>query len=137
MTTFIRKREVKTHTTYELVFNRTTNDGSGYGFPCDKNGQVYLAGMTPEARATLEECLRNLQGEFYSGKVKAYSRRYVDVAVIRCRCGAQHPLFDHNGMGDSQCDCGQWYNACGQQLSPPDQWGEETGERFNDDGMQS
>ena len=39
---------------------------------------------------------------------------------VKCACGRKHWL----AMDDSVCDCGQLYNAFGQQLVPPSQWGE-------------
>ena len=54
--------------------------------------------------------------------------------LVKCHCGRTHKLEKENWAGDSKCECGQWYNAFGQKLNPPSQWGEETGERFDEDG---
>jgi len=39
---------------------------------------------------------------------------------IKCRCGRVLEL-----EGDTECSCGQWYNAFGQRLKDPSQWEEE------------
>lgn len=31
-----------------------------------------------------------------------------------CRCGKT--VTRYRGQSDTRCQCGQWYNACGQQL---------------------
>lgn len=49
---------------------------------------------------------------------------------FKCHCGRQV----HLDRSDYRCPCGQWYNAFGQRLAPPSQWGEETGERFDERG---
>ena len=46
---------------------------------------------------------------------------------VTCDCGSAFILWN-----DTACEkCGQWYNTCGQRLAPPEQWGAETGERFD------
>lgn len=48
--------------------------------------------------------------------------------LIRCDCGASVHCFD---SWANECDrCGTEYNRSGQQLSPRQFWGEETGEHF-------
>lgn len=40
-------------------------------------------------------------------------------------CGARVDLDGYDYMGAVQCPkCGQWYNLNGEELLPPDQWGE-------------
>jgi hypothetical protein len=39
---------------------------------------------------------------------------------VKCGCGRKHWL----AMDDSACECGQLFNAFGQRLLPPSQWGE-------------
>lgn len=54
--------------------------------------------------------------------------------TVQCGCGRTHELTNANGMGDSRCVCGQWRNASGQALVDPSNWGEETGETFDESG---
>ena len=51
--------------------------------------------------------------------------------TVRCVCGLILQLEDPM---TNQCTCGQFYNGCGQRLSHPRNWGEETGEQYSDDG---
>jgi hypothetical protein len=53
---------------------------------------------------------------------------------IECRA-CEKELCLNDGM-TNRCECGVFYNGAGQQLAPPSQWGWETGETFNDDGVQ-
>lgn len=52
--------------------------------------------------------------------------------IGKCRCGRKIEFFGHGQ--DEACDCGRWYNSSGQELKPPREWGEDTGERFDDFG---
>lgn len=52
--------------------------------------------------------------------------------TLKCDCGRKHE--DIRLAEDVQCMCGRMYNGSGQALAHPSQWGEETGERFGDDG---
>ena len=48
--------------------------------------------------------------------------RTVDQGIIQCdTCGRAHQLE----FGDSECRCGQLYNAFGQRLNPVNQWSED------------
>lgn len=49
---------------------------------------------------------------------------------IKCGCGRELVLSEVT----NECECGQFYNWAGQKLKPPREWGEETGERFDDHG---
>lgn len=50
-----------------------------------------------------------------------------------CTCGRTVVLDDPM---TNECGCGRFYNGSGQALAHPSQWGEETGERFDDRGNQ-
>jgi len=52
---------------------------------------------------------------------------------VTCRCGAKTVIT--SDLGDP-CSggCGQWFNFGGQPIRPPEEWGEETGERFGRNG---
>ena len=57
-------------------------------------------------------------------------------ATGTCACGrtVEFAAGGDNGLGDVKCACGQWYNGSGQALRDPCEWGEETGEQFDDGG---
>jgi hypothetical protein len=43
-------------------------------------------------------------------------------STATCPCGFRLTL----GPGDQECPkCGQWFNAFGQRLKPPEEWGPE------------
>ena len=48
-------------------------------------------------------------------------------ATGKCDCGEEITLHC-NWYGATQCDCGQWYNASGQALNPPEMWEENMDE---------
>jgi hypothetical protein len=52
------------------------------------------------------------------------------VKKIECKaCGREVLLYD---SWANTCDCGAEYNGFGQRLAPRSQWGDETGEVFDD-----
>jgi len=51
--------------------------------------------------------------------------------TITCDCGEKLELYDPM---TNECECGRFYNGFGQRLSHPRNWGEETGESFDDHG---
>jgi len=56
--------------------------------------------------------------------------RKIQNAVIECvDCGSPVELFNAFTI---TCDCGADYNWAGQRLAPRSQWGEETGESWED-----
>ncbi len=57
----------------------------------------------------------------------------IDTTRVEVTCCGESFLI-LNPMGDHCEICGQWYNFGGQLLRPPREWGEETGERFGDEG---
>jgi hypothetical protein len=50
---------------------------------------------------------------------------------IKCSCGKTLYLDDPM---TNECSCGRFYNGFGNALSHPRNWGEETGEYFDDHG---
>ena len=134
MAKFIKQRTIQHITEYDLMFYYVEDPNCGYGFPCDKHGSVFAAELTDVAKQTLQECFLNAEGMYLEGVVRPYHKRVTHAAIIECKCGRHHALENYNRMGDSFCKCGQWYNAVGQELLPPEQWGEDTNERFDNNG---
>jgi hypothetical protein len=134
----IRTRALRTTVTHTLYFDPIMADMSGYAFECNADGVVNQSTL-PELALKNYTWVTNGPGKdlFHEPYVRTITRRTWDPAVIECgNCGRHHALIRCNDMGDSQCrGCGQWHNAMGQQLVPPSQWGEDTGESFTDDGF--
>lgn len=112
--------------TYYYCFD-LSNPYTGYGFPCDKKGQIDVASLTPEAKTNLALCLEGKDEEgktIYPVGVHKYHRSYPVPAVGLCTCGREVFL----GGFTNTCDCGRDYNSSGCLLADRSQWGEETGE---------
>jgi hypothetical protein len=123
MLEIIRERHRAERVEHCLAF--TDNDGCGYNFDCDENGNVIF---NPE----FEECQRqNYEAamaagpeafplEFNHHTVRRF--RYTENAIGRCRCGEEFELYDQY-QGACPCPkCGQWYNMFGQELVDPEHW---------------
>ena len=107
---------------YRLVFDTDPARGTGYSFPCDKNGNLLLGELSKTALENLAICRRSDT----TPHVVNYSRNYRHPAVIACdECGCSVYL---DGFTNTCGNCEADYNMSGQRLAPRNQWGEETGE---------
>lgn len=118
-----------THTEVEYRIEFTDDDGCGYSFPCDQNGNVLFDDHDAE--------LGRVQRDNYDAAVadkerftKQYAefttRRYTvtNNAMGKCVCGETVELYDQY-LGACSCPkCGQWYNLFGQELVDPEYWEE-------------
>jgi hypothetical protein len=130
MSKIVRLRQRIEIQQWTQFFQWKHSPGSGYSFECDAAGNL----LDPtEDRVKRRNACFNEPG-LEAPVIKSWTQRYFEPAVLLCDCGQEHALVDQNRMGDSCCECGQWYNAAGQQLIPPTQWGEDTGERFDERG---
>ena len=108
--------------TYELTFDN--GRGSGFGFPCDKEGNL-LHNDNPCAIENYNFCLENADKFERFNEVVTYRHRVKDEAHGTCHCGNEVYLYNQY-MGACQCDkCGQWYNLFGEELLPPMDWQED------------
>ena len=107
------RSERKTSIEYELVFDDGANNG--YGFPCDKDGNLLPAPEHPsiDHNKVDEARQKNLQ----------YERSYREPPRGLCECGREIVLYNQY-LGACECECGRWYNLFGQELNPPSQWEE-------------
>jgi hypothetical protein len=117
-----RIRPFTRHETVEHFarFQMLLHPGSGYSFECDEQGNI----RNPEHAIKAQE-LRDDPG--YRGPyIETQNGSWIDWGSVRCNCGVEHDLCG----GDSDCDnCGQLFNAGGQELVPRSQWEE----RYDDD----
>ena len=122
MFTIIKERTRKEETYYTYDFDR--GDGSGYTFPCDKNGNVDKNLIHKEAYENFLRC-KSKENEFEWAGVKKHKDSYIEPAYGRCDCGEEFELINQY-MGACECPkCGQWYNIWGQALVNPKYWEEE------------
>lgn len=116
---------------YFQNFTIIGSGGSGLSFNCDENGVV----LNEEARKRFEHARQfgELDGHplQYLG-LEVYTNEYREPAIGLCDVCNAKVVLDEDPC---RCKCGAFYNLSGQRLAHPSQWGEETGERFNDDGQ--
>jgi len=114
---------------YTLSFEWNHTPGAGFGFDCDKNGNVDIESMNRGALENFAGCLFVYDVTFEG--VMDYSYIHQDPAEGTCDCGRTVYLHYDNGHG-IDCDCGRIYNYSGQELAPRSQWEE----RWDDDSTQ-
>ncbi len=126
-------RERNTYTKVEHYIEFTDEDGCGFSFPCDSNGNIQFNDSDPELgraqRDNYDYAMSNKE-RFTRQCAEFVTRRYTvtDNAVGRCRCGEEVELYDQY-QGACPCPkCGQWYNIYGQELINPEYWEDYDGE---------
>lgn len=121
----ISPRHRETVTDYSLTFTVVGQPrGNGMAFPCDKDGNVLIDEMTPEAKRNYEYCLEHPE-HYEEPYVRTERYSYMENAVAKCICGKEIELYDEY-MGACECPyCGRWYNMFGQELQNPYKWEEE------------
>ena len=120
-----RKRHDETIHLLTFTIGRT---GCGYSFNCDKDGQVDVEALNPDAKTNYDYCEagQNERGEKIIPKgVRDSQHSWIEEAIGQCGCGEEVEL---NGFTNTCEKCGTDYNQSGQRLAPREQWGEETGE---------
>ena len=115
--------KMQTDISYYLAFD--DGNGSGFWFPCDKDGNM-PDDMPDSARSNLKRCLADPGRFVRSGEVVSTSHSYrAPDRGICSRCGTEIELTNEY-MGACSCpECGQWYNLFGQELMPPRHWRED------------
>lgn len=123
----------RSHVVETVVYCReyVNADGiGGYSFDCDANGIVDKDSLAPEALENYLRCENGTDGIKFV-EVAEYRNRYREPMVIKCYCGQELEVPEFT----NKCDCGRFYNSFGQELCHPSNWGEDTGERFSDEGQ--
>lgn len=118
----ISERERKESLEYERSFQLIDGySGSGYGFPCDEQGNLCMDDEFVDFwYKNYEYCLAHPEKYEDRGVVKN-SWEYTEPTHAMCSCGNEIIL-----NGDCMCEkCGQWYNAFGQALKDPCHWYDE------------
>jgi hypothetical protein len=134
MPTFIRPVKRITEYSYSRVFDHVGQAGSGFGFPCDEQGNLLDDKERPlnaSARANYAACLTgSVNGYPVADRgIERYTNRYTEPAIIECVDCRRAVTLTHDAV---RCACGRYYNLSGQALSDPSNWGEETGETATD-----
>ena len=119
-------RERSSHTEVEHYIEFTDEEGSGFVFPCDSNGNIQFSDepeLGKAQRANYEYALS--QKERFTCQYNEFvTRKYTvtDNAVGKCVCGEEVELYNQYQGACSCPKCGQWYNLFGQSLVDPQYW---------------
>jgi hypothetical protein len=128
MIPIIKHREHKSETTYEYCFEWRGEKGCGFGFPCDKDGNISVFPLSPEALANYTKCVNGTYDVINKG-IRPCTHNWTEPAQAKCHCGHIIELATFTNTCEK---CGRDYNMSGQELAPRSQWGEETGESVSD-----
>lgn len=125
----VQSRSSGVSISYSRRFTNIDCRGSGFGFPCDSQGNV--GELNPEARKNYLACLTGeVNGERVRDEgIEELSHRWVSAAIGQCDACKRHIQLEGS---TNTCKCGADYNSFGQRLAPREQWGEETGETLAD-----
>lgn len=104
---------------FYFSYKQREDCGSGYMFPCDAVGNLYMNELGPEALESLEFC-RKTDTLIEEGVVDC-SYDYTECAILKCACNREVTLDIYTNT----CDCGREYNLFGQELAPRSQWEDE------------
>lgn len=121
MAYIIRQSERIHHVEYSLSFWSKNDTGSGYGFPCDEQGNVFIDQLQPPALVNLKACQDGTY-DVLPGKIEKYEWDYTEPALLICDCGGE--VYLESAIANT-CTCGREYSLTGQLLAPRNQWGEE------------
>jgi len=126
MIPIIKRRERITETTYDYNYHwkGDPDHHCGFGFPCDKDGNIFFDQMCDEAKANYAKCKDGTYDVEDMG-VRPYTHSWVEPAEAKCLCG--HIIYLESFTNTCE-KCGRDYNMSGQELAPRRFWGEETGE---------
>jgi hypothetical protein len=116
---------------YRLSYSLKSDPGSGYWFPCDKEGNRLPHPDSDDSYAMCVAEAAKADGKYtYDGLIDL-SRDCPVPAEGKCKCGRTVWLEGDNGHG-IDCDCGRIYNQSGQELAPRSQWED----RYDEDSTQ-
>ena len=131
MAKFLSQRKRVHVEEYRLVFDTELERGTGFSFPCTKDGGLLPEAISVCALGNLEWCRQsNIEP-----RVENCSYDYWEDAAIRCDvCGSEVVLSGFTNTCDNCLtnDVIVDYGLSGQRLAPREQWGEETGETYAD-----
>ena len=120
-----KRGEYVEETTYCVNFY--SHPDGGYGFPCDKDGNVDTNDPNYECwKDNYAWCMEQGPDHFpYAfNEIEERKHRWREPDTGICNCG--HRIELHNEyLGACECPyCGQWWNLFGQELNRPERWSE-------------
>lgn len=98
----------------------------GYSFPCDEHGNIDWSKESADARKNYEWAkAHSKKWDICNGGVVRRKHLYREPRYLICECGEKVYLDGQGYYGAFECpNCGEWYNAFGQELNPPSEWEE-------------
>lgn len=111
----------------EYYIEFTDNEGSGFAFPCDSNGNIQfnddILELGKSQRDHYDYAMAHRE-RFTKQYAELVARQYTvtDNAVGECACGEEVELCDQYQGACSCPKCGRWYNVFGQSLLDPEYW---------------
>lgn len=121
MAQIIKQSERIHHVEYEFSFQWADDPGSGFVFPCDEQGNIFMDQLQLPGLENLQKCLDGTYNVL-PGKLEKLEWSYTEPAILKCDCGRE--VYLDNTLANS-CECGREYSLFGQLLAPRSQWGEE------------
>lgn len=103
-------RVTEHHEEYMLSFHDSY--GSGYGFDCDKNGQI-LGDRHATWRTSVDYAIAGYCEGKYDIRIFDMSR---DLKHYEGTCDCGKDLVAYGGYDEFECECGAEYNIFGQRL---------------------
>lgn len=123
MAIFLQKRQVITNPVAQLRFSNPNERLSGFGFPCDDDGNVDVNALKIAARENYEKCVAGTMPNVSETPwVWRYSEVYTEPAIIECD-NCHRPVTLGDGL-TNECECEALYNGIGERLVPRQQWEE-------------
>lgn len=125
-------KERSTHTEVEHYIEFTDEEGAGFSFPCDSNGNIQFSDNPELGRAQRDnyDYAMSNKERFTRQYAEFVTRKYTvtDNAVGKCVCGETVELYNQYQGACSCPKCGQWYNLFGQELIDPEYWDNDVSE---------
>lgn len=100
---------------FSRSFSWKDDPNAGFGFKCDKDGNIKREELHPLSQANLDFCIADAGKTLIDNGVEDYSYIIRHPVVRRCKCGRELEMYG-DSMGEVGCDCGRVYNIFGQEL---------------------
>jgi hypothetical protein len=128
MPEIIKHPHFETHVEYTRHFTWRNDPGRGFAFPSDERGEVDLEQLKPEGLINYRGCIDGSYDVIDDGPVK-YEWEVKRPGILKCECGEEVEFHEFTNTCDK---CGRDYDYNGRLLAPRSQWGEETGETWQE-----
>jgi hypothetical protein len=132
MTDWVKRGERITVVSFSRVFDYEGEDGWGFAFPCNEQGEALPDQYHDSWSGNWAACITGtVDGRKVVDRgIRRNEHRYWEPGMLRCQCGAEVVI---DMLMTNTCErCGRDYNSFGQLLAPREQWGWDTGETLGE-----